>query len=103
MKKPQFSEAFPEAVVRKGADGLTFRDEEVGSLRTFIDTKHVQLERWRPPLVDVVLLTSSTKSLHRLNWPPSKRNETQTKNQCCSDKRSANPNLSIQEHLPTGL
>ena len=45
VKKPQVSEAFPEAVIREGADDLTLRAEEVGSLRTFIDTKHRGLER----------------------------------------------------------
>ena len=39
-KKPQFSEAFPEAVIREGADELILMAEEVGSLRTFIDTAH---------------------------------------------------------------
>ena len=52
VKKPQFSEAFPEAAIREGADELTLRAEQAGSLRTFIDTKHIELERWGPPLVD---------------------------------------------------
>ena len=52
VKKPQFSEAFPEAFIRDGADELTLRAEEVGLLRTFVDTKHVELERWGLPLVD---------------------------------------------------
>ena len=52
VKKPQFSEAFPEAVIREGADELTLRAEEVRSLRTLIGTKHIELERWGPPLVD---------------------------------------------------
>ena len=30
VKKPQFSEAFPGAVIRGGADELTLRAEEVG-------------------------------------------------------------------------
>ena len=37
VKKPQFSEAIPEAAVREGADELTLRGE---------------FGRWRPPLVD---------------------------------------------------
>ena len=45
VKKPQFSEALPEAVIREGADELTLRTEEVASLRTFVDTKHIELER----------------------------------------------------------
>ena len=32
VKEPQFSEAFPEAVIREGADELTLMAEEVGSL-----------------------------------------------------------------------
>ena len=38
-QKPQFSEAFPGAVIREGADELTLRAEEVGVQRAFIDTK----------------------------------------------------------------
>ena len=52
VKKPQFSEAFPQAIIREGADELTLRAEEVGSVRAFIDTKHIELERWGPPQVD---------------------------------------------------
>ena len=52
VKKPQFSEAFPRAVTREGSDELTLRAEEVGMQRGFIDTKHIELERWRPPQVD---------------------------------------------------
>ena len=52
VEKTQFSEAFPGAIIREGADELMFRAEEVGMQRTFIDTKHIELERWGPPLVD---------------------------------------------------
>ena len=52
VKKPQFSEAFPEAVIREGADELTLRADEVATQRAFINTKHIEFERWRPPLVD---------------------------------------------------
>ena len=45
VKKPQVSEAFPGAVIREG-DELTLRAEEVGTQRAFIDTKHVELQRW---------------------------------------------------------
>ena len=48
VRKPQFSVAFPEAAIREGADELTLRAEEVGSLRTFIDTTHIELGRWGP-------------------------------------------------------
>ena len=40
VKKPQFSEVSPDAVIREGADELTLR--AVGSRRTFIDTKHIR-------------------------------------------------------------
>ena len=55
VKKPQFSKASPEAVIREGADELTSRAEEVGTQRAFINTKHIELERWGPPLVDADL------------------------------------------------
>ena len=38
--------------IREEVGGLTLRAEEVGSRRTFVDTKHIELERWGPPLVD---------------------------------------------------
>ena len=63
VKKPQFSEAFPEAVIRDGADELTLRAEEVGLLRTFVDTKHVELERWMRTDTPS-FSTITTKSLH---------------------------------------
>ena len=52
VQKPNFSEAFPEAVIREGADGSTLRADEVGTLRAFINTDHIEFERWGPPLVD---------------------------------------------------
>ena len=52
VKKQLFSEAFSEAFIRYGADELTLTAEEVGLLRTFINTKHIELERWGLPLVD---------------------------------------------------
>ena len=53
VKKPQFSEAFPEATIREGADELTLRADEVGAqLRSFITTEHVEFEWCGPPLVD---------------------------------------------------
>ena len=42
VKKPQFSEAFPEAVIREGADELTLRADEVGTQRAFTNTKHIE-------------------------------------------------------------
>ena len=52
VQKPQSSEAFPEAAVREGADELALRADEVGTQRVFIDTDHIEFERWGPPLVD---------------------------------------------------
>ena len=46
VKKPRFSEAFPGAVITEGVDELTLRAEVVGMQRAFIDTKHIELERW---------------------------------------------------------
>ena len=43
---------FPEAVIREGDDELTLRADEVITQRAFIDTKHIELERWGPPPVD---------------------------------------------------
>ena len=52
VQKPQFSESFPEAAIREGADELSLRAHEVETLRAFTNTKHIEFERWRPPLVD---------------------------------------------------
>ena len=52
VRKPKFSEAYPEAAIREGADELTLQAEEVRLQRAFIDTKHMELERWRPLPVD---------------------------------------------------
>ena len=52
VQKPRFSEAFPEATIREGADELTLRADEVGTQRAFINTEHIEFERWGPPLVD---------------------------------------------------
>ena len=52
VKKTKFSKAFPEATIREGADELTLRAEEVGMQWAFINTEHIEFERWRPPLVD---------------------------------------------------
>ena len=45
VKKLQFSEACPQPVVREGADELALRAHEVGTQRTFNNTKHIELER----------------------------------------------------------
>ena len=52
FKKQQFSEAFSGANIREGAGELTVRAEEVRMQRAFINTKHIELERWGPPPVD---------------------------------------------------
>ena len=52
VQKPQFGEAFPEATIREGADELTLRADEVGTQRAFINTEHIEFERWGPPLGD---------------------------------------------------
>ena len=52
VQKPNFSEAFSEAAIREGADELTLRADEVGTQRPFINTDHIEFERWGPPLVD---------------------------------------------------
>ena len=46
VQKPNFSEDYPEAAIREGADELTLRVEEVGTL------DHIEDDRWGPPLVD---------------------------------------------------
>ena len=46
VPKPNFTETFPEAAIREGTD------DEVATLRTFINTDHIEFERWGPPLVD---------------------------------------------------
>ena len=51
-QEPNFSEAFPEAAIREGADELTLGADEVGTQRAFINTDHIEFERWGPPLVD---------------------------------------------------
>ena len=51
-KEPQFSEAFPEAVIIEGANELTLRSDEVGTQRAFTNAEHIEFERWRPPPVD---------------------------------------------------
>ena len=52
VQKPKISEAFPEATIREGADELTLRADDVGTQRAFINTEHIEFERWGPPMVD---------------------------------------------------
>ena len=44
VQKPNFSEAFPEAAIRDGADELTLRADEVRTLRAFIYNDHIEFE-----------------------------------------------------------
>ena len=46
VKKPQFSEAFPVATIKEGADEFTLRADEVGTQNAFINTEHIVFERW---------------------------------------------------------
>ena len=52
VQKPNFSEAFPEAVIREGADEVTLRAEEVGTLKACINVDRIEDDRWEPPLID---------------------------------------------------
>ena len=51
VQKPNFREDFPEAAIRQGADGLSLRAEELGTLKAWIHVDHTEDDRWRPPLV----------------------------------------------------
>ena len=52
VQKPQFSEAFLEATIREVPDELPLKADEVGTQRAFINTEHIEFERWGPPPVD---------------------------------------------------
>ena len=52
VRKPKFSEAYPEAAIRERAYELTLRADEVETLRAFIKKDHIDFDRWEPPLVD---------------------------------------------------
>ena len=69
VKKPRFSEAFPGAVIREGVDELTLRAEVVGMQRAFIDTKHIELERW-----DRLWMRTGTPSVMPLTKESKERN-----------------------------
>ena len=51
VQKPNFSEDYPEAAIREGADELTLKAEELGTLKACIHIDHTEDDRWRPPLV----------------------------------------------------
>ena len=63
--KPRFTADIPEAVIREGAEELALRAEEVGLSRAFIDTAHVEAERWGPPPVDADWRTFLSSHLPR--------------------------------------
>ena len=46
VRKPKFSEAYPEAAIRERADEFTLRADEVGTLKTFINADHNEYDRW---------------------------------------------------------
>ena len=52
VQNPTFSEDYPEAAVREGADELTLRVEEVGTLKACINIDHIEDDSWGPPLGD---------------------------------------------------
>ena len=64
----RFIADFPEAVIREGAEELTLRVEEVGSRRTFIDSTHVEAERWGAPLVDADWHVCLSSHVPRNRW-----------------------------------
>ena len=45
VQKPSFSDAFAEAATREGADELSLRADEVGTLRASINMDHIEFER----------------------------------------------------------
>ena len=53
VQRAKFSEDFPEAAIREGADELTLRAEEVGTLKDCINIDHIEDDRWGPPYFDV--------------------------------------------------
>ena len=99
MKKPQFSEDLPDAVIREGADELTLRAEEVGSARTFFYAKHVELERRGPPLVGAdwhAFCETIYKGIEGKEWEAlhyhhrDQKNGRQSKGKSPSDNESGN-------------
>ena len=67
VEKPQFSEAFPDAVTREGADEPTLRAEEEGTQRAFINTKHIELGGDRRQLVRTGTASVKSKELEETN------------------------------------
>ena len=80
---------------------MTLRAEEVGPLRTLIDTKHIELERCGPPLVDTdwhaicqaffKRCTLTTKSCTRRHGPRSRVTVKRGKGALDTEKRQGDP------------
>ena len=51
FQKAAVQRGVPEATIREGADQLTLRADEVGTKRAFINTEHIEFERFGPPQV----------------------------------------------------
>ena len=52
VRKPKVPEGCPEVTVRENSDVLTWRAEEVGTVKTYIIGNHFEKGRWDFPLVD---------------------------------------------------
>ena len=50
VQKPNFREEYREAAISEGPDELTFRAEEVDSLKACNNIDHIERGRWRPPV-----------------------------------------------------
>ena len=50
VQKPNFSEGYPEAAIREGADDSTLRAEDVKTLNACINIDHNEENIWGPPL-----------------------------------------------------
>ena len=51
FQKAAVQRGVPEATIREGADELTLRADAVGTQGAFINTEHIEFERWGPPQV----------------------------------------------------
>ena len=48
IRRPNGSEGYPEVTVRESPDELTFRAEQVGTWKSYINVDHIEKERWGP-------------------------------------------------------
>ena len=70
-ESPKFSEAYPEAAIREGADEMTLRADEVGTLKAFNNITHIEFERWGPPVVHAdwhAFCQAIYKGIEREEW-----------------------------------